>query len=254
MPRRYDLGVHEDLGCGVAFPSLTESGVLNPPVYHRRESRGSGPGVLDRDGVWWEEISSLQRLREITPATAGDSLTIWVDFKSLRGEPYRVDSVVHLPDSVVLYRDTPDLQLTDPRLTSTCFDFKPTVGFGDFLLAIIPSRFTGVDELDTPSGVDVLVERFQVDVGGFEEGQQVPVASNPDVFLNPQGALSVYLDIDRPRNGTYEIELLVNGEPVERVSLEALAPPEDPSRFDFSQVRLFRPDSSTTPTHESSPR
>jgi hypothetical protein len=226
-------------------------GLFGPTSWVLTDSSGSVSVTVEEEPRFWA-IGSLEKLRDFaTVAPSGDSLTVSVGFESLSGESYTRDTTVLIPEGRVLVRrDSDSLVVRDCQWSASRLD-RP---IEELLLAVVPSRFTGADQLKTPSGVDVLVERFQLDVGGLGNGEEMIASRNPDVFLNPRGALSVYLDLDRPANGTYDVELLVNGEPVESVMLEALVPPDNALRFKPEHVDWFRPDSSATETLGSSPR
>jgi hypothetical protein len=201
----------------------------------------AGATRFEFEGQWYEEIRSLERLSEVTPTASNDSLMLRLGFTSLVGEPFEIDRVTAIPDTIAMLTPREELLEYDPRLPYSCSIVSPgAIDLPGFLLAVIPQQFTGLGVLERPSGVDVLVERLFVDAASLEEGKSTRVGTTPDVFLNPKGALSVYLELDRPRNGTYDIEWWVNGELVNNTALEALVP--NALRFDpYEHIDWFRP-------------
>ena len=225
--------------------SVDASGRLGGPRFLQVSGAGQPSSAFFRhDGQWYEEIQSLARLQDVAATAHRDSLSVRVRFESLVGEPVVIERWTSIPESTAIFRRRPELLEWDPRLPRTCTTVLSNVPpLADVLLAVIPQQFTGLGTLERPSGVDVLVERLFLDASALERGESVLAGTRPDVFLNAKGALSVYVTLDRPRNGSYDIEWWINGEIVNRTALEALVP--NALRFDPDEhIGWFRPDSS----------
>ena len=223
---------------------VDDSGRLAAPLFLEVPDAGQPPSAFFRhEGQWYEEIQSLARLQDVTATAHRDSLSARVEFESLVGEPAVIERWTSIPESTAIFHPRPDLLEWDPRLPSRCVMVLPSIPpLVDVLLAVIPQQFTGLGPLERPSGVDVLVERLFLDVSELEPGESVRAGTRPDVFLNAKGALGVYVTLDRPQNGSYDIEWWVNGEIVNRTAVEALVP--NALRFDsLEHVEWFRPES-----------
>jgi hypothetical protein len=228
---------------GIAAQPL-QDGAISPPLYLRlaRPPAGPAPHVLEvkadsgsgeceprpADYGFYEEISTVERLRQLTAAVHAEPWTLELRYASLKGEPavVRLDGV--FDGSEVFYRSLPTLLAYDPRCARGAERGGGGVGampdlldspLGDLAMLFVHERATA-----QPRGIDLLSARLGLDLFKVPAGSRVAAADPLDGFLNPQGVLSVYLTMNMPASLRYAVTLRVNGQPAARYSFDGLVP------------------------------
>lgn len=188
--------------------------------------------VLSSAGTF-EAIDTPERLAAFTTVVRGGPYTLRVTYLSLRGARHDVEHIGTLPADRAFYLKQGLISERLPRETRMV-----ARGFGMEDLDELPARGMGFAPrvmglanplglpapAASPTGEDLLVTELSVDMEGMGRGLARYAAAQPDVFLNPSGALVLYVDLVAPANGDYEIIVELNGGTVERIRTQCLVP------------------------------
>jgi hypothetical protein len=91
-------------------------------------------------------------------------------------------------------------------------------------------------------GIDLITQRIKFNVSNLKPNHVATGLENADTILNPSGYIILYLTLDKPENGSYQVRISVNGEEIRRINIDALIP--DSYAFDIydpESLRRFNP-------------
>lgn len=180
---------------------------------------GQAPG-------WYREIDSVEALANLTPTLYHEPVEVEATWTDLRGTVGKLHIPVELPDGEVYWKSRVELFESDPR----CLHEIPLLEFDrDGLvdsLDMMPmmEALAGSDVAPPPAGVDFHTAHLEIPLGGLELGGRAAAVESPDVLLNPQGILFVYLRMYGAGRYRYEYTLGVEGVELARFAVEPLQP------------------------------
>jgi hypothetical protein len=185
------------------------------------------PSILRCGGSRFEIITTLARLSELAPVVRGGTATLEISFETLRGKGESRSASAKLPEDLVFVKETPELLLRNPCPNrATAAPGPPPAPPPP------PSRLADVLS-GTPAnlkGVDLIKTTATLDLSNVPDGGVVAAVLTPDEILNAGGFLILDLAIGQPRNGAVDVEVSINGAPLQLVTCQLLAP----DRFRFS--------------------
>jgi len=177
--------------------------------------------------VWYEVVTSLDRLKEITPIAWNEPCDIKIDYQSLDDKSYSLCYTTDVDSEVVFYRRDLSVLEYDPR---TPRPIENVTKQGTYAVR------HGVDDLASlfvpfsdPNGTALISCKLKCDISNASVRQPVSDILPVDRFLSPLGQLVVYLKVVGCTTGEYQLDVLVNGIQVQSYNLDLLAP----DRFKF---------------------
>lgn len=222
---------------------VDEQGEFDWPVFHQtqmvpgsygdpepenyEERSVDGRELIFIDGQCYETILTATRLKDVAEVLDEKDYRLKVEFESLTGEVHSIDTNEGpLPPEVVLFVRTgsllDEIPWEDAATSAALRDYSPSRGSWNlpWVLGALDPRMRRVQR----EGDKVLSYQLRVDLDSLKEGESLREAIMPDQFLAPRGVLTISCRFDRPKTGTYRVDLIVNGTLMERTRVETLVP------------------------------
>jgi hypothetical protein len=202
------------------------TGRLDRPLY-RATAPGEARGQELCAGRWFEVVDTVPRLSQLAAVAYHTDSRFVATYESLRRKHLRLDEPVTLPSDIVYLRRTPVLLESNPCIPEPP-EPPPVPQPSPPAVAPPPPPFELVAPKDI-SEPQLIIATVKMDL---VHDEQVTIA--PEQILKPGGYLHLRIDCTNPQNGTYAIDVLVNGDVARHVDVETLRP--DRFRFDRSDV------------------
>lgn len=221
-----------------------QGGMLSPPLYLRlpRSSAGDAAHTFEvkessggdnsecepraADYGTYEEIRTTARLSQLTQVAYQEPWTLELRYASLKGPAETLKLAGAFDGTEVFYRTLPNLLAYDPRCPRGS-ERDVASGLAELVsgsLGELATVFADDRALAQPRGIDLLTARLGLDLANLPVGSRVAAADPLDGFLNPQGVLAVYLNLNQPAGMRYLVTLRVNGQPAARYRFAGLVP------------------------------
>ncbi len=223
------------------------AGVLEAPLYYKLDAAPQpadpqrhlwvGPG-MDRTGLsarcspppesrhgWYQIVRTPVVLRTVTAVGFDEPWTLEYRYRALNSTGDLVGTLAgRLSGDRAYFQRAPRLFESDPR----CFDEHDSDGIADHVdgppLEALAMIFADEKAVAQPKGVDLLTVRLGLDLYQVPAKSRLATAAELDGFLNPQGVLAVYLNLNMPDRLRYRVTVRVNGQPAASYRFAGLVP------------------------------
>jgi hypothetical protein len=199
---------------------------LDLPFYRAAMPHAAGATELCA-GRWFEQISTIPRLKQLTNVAFRDEAMLRARYESLRGIRRETTGRITLPLDQAYVRRKPELLEWNPCLPQPPEPARPPKD----ITTVAPPPPPPLEILAPKDVADpqLIISTVRMDL---KNDEQVTVL--PEQILKPGGYLHLRLNLTEYENGLYEIEVRVNGERSYEFRLATLHPDE----FRFSPSDL----------------
>lgn len=236
----FKLSSDPDLDCG--FRTVDEDGTLSSEVYYRMEDVPEGQAAsesygyeerviegrtcLVNDDLWYEVVTTAERLREIATILDEEEFVLRLEYDSLLEEKLELEARgAWVPrEALIFAREEALLDRLpvpgDSAAMSVSMSPNPGAWSVAWILGALDPRLRRVQG----EGDKVMSFKMRLNLGALDKGERVRQVLIPDQFLAPRGVLTLTCRLDRPKNGTYRIDLFVNGVRTDRALVDMMIP------------------------------
>lgn len=213
--------------------ALVDKGRLRDSLFLQLQSKdhAKGPGEVfqvEGDGAWYETVETLERLKQITTVSYKEELMLTWQYRSLRQEAHQDTIRLTLPETQAYYAKVETLRKGDPRVMRAELsegmrqDSKVQALQVDQARELI--RVLQGEEPHVLKGIDLINQHIKLNTSNLEPNHTASNIENVDTILNPSGYVILYLTLDSPENGSYQVRVSINGNEVKRINIDALIP------------------------------
>lgn len=217
----------------------------NVPVYQRGEPEPTGEqpqpdkspffAIRDEPNTYYETITTLKRLKEMTNVPDDRTVTYTFSYQSLRGDTQSGNFTLDLPPACRFFETKGgSLSAVSPLQIPAVAEAGPLP-----LLALVDNLIPVSDS--TSKAENLIIQNFTIPARDLNEGVERIVSATPQKILNPGDDLLFHVSIPDFATGDYTLALHANGHALPRMPIKfsTLVPPS--WRFKPADVSFFDP-------------